>query len=380
MESSKPMPEEDQVVTQGGISRSRFLQSAGLLAASGVLLNLAGCRPAGENRQSGTTAATKQPAAAGLVIKPPVHPVRVSADPMKIPPPIHRSRPVTHQILLETSERTGEIKPGVLFSYMMFNGQVPAPMIRVRQGDTLEVTVRGDPANHHPHNVDFHSCYGPGGGAEYTNVGPGQTRRIKFKAMDPGAFIYHCAVADLDFHISSGMYGLILVEPSKGLPPVDQEYYLGQNEIYIKRPADENTVAEFDYDALLREDPAYVVLNGAFHAITRQRYGPMKATKGQTARLYFVNGGPNLISSFHPIGNIWSKCWLQGSLANPPFHLMQTLQVNPGSCAILEMKFPVPETIHLADHSITRTARKGLLADIEVSGSPDPQIFQSLAS
>jgi nitrite reductase (NO-forming) len=93
-----------------------------------------------------------------------------------------------------------------------------------------------------------------------------------------------------------------------------------------------------------------------------------------------VNGGPNLISSFHPIGNIWSRFWMQGSLSNDPFRLMQTVEINPGSCAILEIKYPVPEIVRLADHSITRTARKGLLAEIEVSGKPVPELFQAITS
>lgn len=357
------------------ISRNRFLQSAGILAASGAFLGWAGCRqtPSGQSQQPSHTADTTAAAAGAAAALP--RPVRVTADPRKIPPPIHRSHSITQHLVLESKELVGEIKPGVLFRYMTFDGQVPAPMIRARVGDTMDITLKGDPGNHNPHNIDFHSCYGTGGGAAFLNVGPGQTKRIRFEVRDPGAFIYHCAVADLDYHISSGMFGLILVEPAEGLPAVDHEFYFGQNEIYVKEPANEHALAAFDYDALLREDPRYVVLNGAFNSITDQRYGALKANKGETCRIYFVNGGPNLISSFHPIGNIWTKFWMQGSLANQPFRLMQTVQVNPGSCAILEMKFPVPETIHLADHSITRTARKGLLADIVIEGTPDPKIF-----
>lgn len=357
------------------MTRSRFLQTAGLMAASGALLNFTGCKqPAGDNANTAAKGDTTAAAATG----PKIRPVRVAADPVKMPPPVDWRTPRTHKIRMVSKEMIGEIRPGILFRYMTFDGQVPAPLIRVRQGDTVDLTLVGDKKNHNPHNVDFHSCYGTGGGADFLNVGPGQEKRIRFKTMDPGAFIYHCAVPDLDYHIASGMFGLILVEPKDGLPKVDREFYLGQNDMYIKMPPDDNTPAEFDYDRLLAENPNFVVLNGAFNGITAQRFGPMKAQKGETVRIYFVNGGPNLISSFHPIGNVWSKHWPQGSLANKPLELMQTVQVNPGSCSILEMYLPVPETIHLADHSITRTARKGLLADIEVTGTPEPDIFQAL--
>ncbi|TAN12842.1 MAG: nitrite reductase, copper-containing [Chitinophagaceae bacterium] len=364
---------------KGAMSRSRFLQSAGLLATSGVLLNWAGCKQPSEkqsNQSSTKTDTTAAAAATATMVKP----VRVAADPLKVPPPVNWSSPRTHQIEMVAKEMMGEIKPGVLFHYMTFDGQVPAPMIRVRQGDTVDVTLTADKNNHNPHNVDFHSCYGTGGGAEYLTVGPGQKKRIRFKAMDPGAFIYHCAVPDLDYHIASGMFGLILVEPKGGLPKVDHEFYFGQNEMYVKAPVNEHTPVEFDYERLLAENPNYVVLNGAFNGFTDQRYGALKANKGETLRIYFVNGGPNLISSFHPIGNVWSKFWMQGSLSNNSFKKMQTVQVNPGSCAVLEMELPVPELIHLADHSITRTARKGLKADIAVAGTPSPDIFQPLTS
>lgn len=358
------------------ISRSRFLKTAGLLAAGGTFFNIEACNQFLKKRQNRDSTARKvsNMSASSLTT---IKGIRVAGDPLKVPPPVDWSKPKTHMVTLVAKEVIGEIEPGVLFRYLTFNGQVPAPMLRVRQGDSIELTVVGDKGNHYAHDVDFHSCYATGGGSMYTNVGPGQTKRIKFETRDPGAFIYHCAVPDLDFHISSGMFGLILVEPRDGLPHVDREFYLGQHGIYVKEPINETTPVEFDTDSLLKETPRYVVLNGAFNAFTPERYGSLKAVQGETIRIYFVNGGPNLISSFHPIGNIWSKFWMQGSLANEPFKQMQTVQVNPGSCAILEMKLPVPETIHLADHAITRTARQGLLAFIEVSGEQVPEIFES---
>ena len=361
----------------GAMSRTRFLQSVGLMAAGGAMLGLASCKPTpSEQHPTASTTTASAPMAQGPLPKP----QRVSADPTKIPAPIRRSNPITHQVSLEVREVVAEIKDGVPYRFMTFNGQVPAPLIRVMEGDTIELTLSNPAGNMNPHSVDFHSCYGSGGGAAYTLVGPGQTKKIRFRVNDPGAFIYHCAVTDLDYHISSGMYGMMLVEPKGGLPAVDHEFYFGQNEMYIKDPVDAHSLATFDTDAMIKETAQYVVLNGAFNAITEEHYGALKVKKGETARLFFVNGGPNLISSFHPIGNIWNKAWLQGSLANPPFRFLQTMQVNPGSCAIFEMKFPVPETVKLADHSITRTARQGLLAEIHVEGSPEPDIFQVLPS
>lgn len=125
------------------------------------------------------------------------------------------------------------------------------------------------------------------------------------------------------------------------------------------------------------EDPNFVVLNGESYAITDSLYGAVKVKKGETARIYFVNGGPNLISSFHAIGNVWTKAWREGALANKPEKYIQTIGVSPGSCAVLEMEFPVPETIKLVDHSLSRVVSKGLMAMIEVEGTADTEIFDA---
>lgn len=216
-----PLPDRGEKL----ISRGRFLSTAGI-----ILAGSAGVVTAGEalwqwphhhkspHQEPPQDQSEVKVSGSEVLVSPPpaLKPVRVSADPRNIPVPIHRSGPVTQRVKLEAKEVLGEIKTGVLFRYMTFNGQVPAPMIRVREGDTVELTVIDSTHNQQSHNVDFHCCYGTGGGSAYTTVSPGESKRIRFKVMDPGAFIYHCAVHDLDYHISSGMFGLILVERRKG--------------------------------------------------------------------------------------------------------------------------------------------------------------------
>ena len=121
---------------------------------------------------------------------------------------------------------------GTTYRYWTFNGKVPGPMIRVRQGDTVEVTLRNDASSHMAHSVDFHAALGPGGGAAFTQAIPGQSKTFTFQATTPGLFVYHCGTPMIAEHIANGMYGLILVEPEGGLPPVDHEYYVMQGEIY----------------------------------------------------------------------------------------------------------------------------------------------------
>ncbi len=300
---------------------------------------------------------------------------RVAADPGVIPAPITRDYAKTVHIELEAKEVMGEIEKGTKFHYMTFNGQIPAPMLRVRQGDTIILTLKSNLHNMMLHNIDLHAVYGSGGGADATYVTPGSAQTIKFKAMYPGAFAYHCAVPGMDQHVSSGMFGLILVEPQEGLTKVNREFYIGQNEIYIKGKAGDQGLMEFGVEKMIAENPDYVLFNGEKNALSSHGHGALKAKVGETARLFFVNGGPNLISSIHPIGNVFTKAWRDGALANTPERYVQTMAVPPGNCAVFEMDFPVPSTIHLVDHAMSRMEHKGAMGHIEVEGAPDKSVY-----
>ena len=300
---------------------------------------------------------------------------RIAADPTDLPDPVDWNSPRHHEVEMTTKEQTAEIEPGVTFDYMTFDGRVPGPMIRVRRGDTVTLTLTNDESNSMPHNIDLHAVYGPGGGAEASTVNPGETAEFQFKAMYPGVFVYHCAVPNMDYHISSGMFGAILVEPKDGLPEVDRELYFGQHELYTDTPAGEKGHHKFDFEAMKAEDPTYTLLNGEAYAITGDGYGPVTVDKGERVRIFHANGGPNLTSSWHAIGNVWETFYRDGAVASEPDHYVETAPVVPGSVAIAEIDTPVPEPIKLVDHALTRVARKGLLGVIKVEGEPEPDIF-----
>ncbi len=357
-------------------TRRTFIKGIGVGALAGAIGGVGGERMwIGRAAKAAVGATPSRPDTTAATAKYTLTSKRVAADPTKLPPPIGRRAPKRVEVKLDVQEMVAEIEPGVAFSYLTFGGQVPGPMIRVRQGDTVHMTLTSPKTNRDVHNVDLHAVYGTGGGAEDMMVVPGQSASIEFKAMYPGAFIYHCAVPALDFHISSGMYGMILVEPEDGLPHVDHELYFGQNEIYLKGAVGMKGLREFDYDAMRAEDPTYVVLNGEKAAITPDRWGSVKVKRDETIRVFMVCGGPNLSSHFHPIGNVWSKAWEAGALANAPQRYIQTLVVPPGSCGVFELETPVPETIKLVDHALTRVVWKGMVGMIEVEGAPRLDIF-----
>lgn len=302
---------------------------------------------------------------------------RVAAEPYELPGPIHRRTSRTIRETLTIREAVSEIEPGVFFPYMTFDGQIPGRMLRVRQGDEVHVRLENPSSNRRLHNIDFHAVFGPGGGAEATNVGPGQGNEFVFQARYPGAFVYHCAIPMMDMHISSGMFGLIVVEPPEGLPEVDREIYLGQHEVYTNRSHGEKGNHDFSLELMKREDPSYVLLNGAKYGLTGGRHGAVEAHVGETVRVFFANGGPNLTSSFHPIGNVFSKLWREGAVMSNPERWVQTASVPPGSALVGEMELEVPGEIKLVDHALSRVARKGMLGVLDVKGPEQAGIFRN---
>jgi nitrite reductase (NO-forming) len=345
-------------------TRRRVLQTLGI----GGGLTLAGCTTG--NQEPNTETETTTPANAATTDVD-----TVAADPTDVPDPIDRDQPADVEVDLTTREVTAEVEPGVTFDYMTFDGQIPGPMIRVRQGDTVTLTLANEDGNSMPHNVDLHAVYGSGGGAEATTVEPGEETAIRFRAEYPGAFVYHCAVPNVDYHISAGMFGLILVEPPEGLPEVDREFYLGQHELYTDKATGEEGHHGFDFDAMAAEDPTYVLLNGEKFAYATANKGPLEAAVGETVRVFLATGGPNLTSNFHPIGNVWTESYPNGAVTSQPDRYVQTQATPPGSALVATMDLPVPETVKFVDHSLSRVVRKGALAELKAEGEAKPEIF-----
>ena len=348
-------------------TRRRVLQALGV----GGTAAIAGC--ANESGEQATTAELTE----SMSTTTSLDVDRIAADPTELPDPIDRSSPSTVTVEFTTQELVAEIEPGITYTYMAFEDRIPGPMIRARVGDTVEMTVTNHEDNSMPHNIDLHAVRGPGGGAEASLVNPGETETFRFQATYPGAFIYHCAIPNLDYHISSGMFGMILVEPEEGLPEVDHEFYLGQHELYLKGEAGEEGHHNFDFQAMARENPTYVLMNGEKYAIGPDGYNDMQMQTGETARVFYAVGGPNLTSNFHPIGSVWDEVYPQGAIASNPHRYVQTTPVLPGSCVIATLSAPVPGPIKLVDHALSRVARKGCLAVVDVQGPENSEIFDA---
>jgi nitrite reductase (NO-forming) len=296
----------------------------------------------------------------------------ISRDPTDLPPPIGKREPQTVRLDLFTVEQEGRLAEATTFSYWTFNGKVPGPFVRVRVGDTVDVHLKNSADSNMIHSVDFHAATGPGGGAAALQVDPGDEKSMTFKALVPGLYVYHCATPMVAEHIANGMYGMILVEPEAGLPPVDHEFYVMQGEIYTEAAFGQHGSQEFSVEKLLNERPEYFVFNGSVGAISKLH--PLHAKVGETVRLFFGVGGPNFTSSFHVIGEIFDKVYNLGGLTNPPLEGIQTVSVAPGGAVITEFKLHVPGNYTIVDHALARMER-GLAGLLIVEGAPNPDIY-----
>ncbi|WP_245288040.1 copper-containing nitrite reductase [Bradyrhizobium sp. Ec3.3] len=296
----------------------------------------------------------------------------ISREPTDVPPPIGKRDPQTVRVDLLSVELEGRLAEGTTFGYWTFNGKVPGPMIRVRVGDTIDIHLKNSADSSMIHSVDFHAATGPGGGAAALQVDPGQEKSMTWKALVPGLYVYHCATPMVAEHIANGMYGMILVEPEGGLPPVDHEFYVMQGEIYSDMPFGQRGSAEFSVEKLLNERPEYFVFNGSVGALSKLH--PLHAKVGETVRIFFGVGGPNYTSSFHVIGEILDKVYTFGGLQSPPHEGIQTITVAPGGAAIVDFKLEVPGNYTLVDHALSRLER-GLSGILSVEGPPNPEIF-----
>ena len=299
--------------------------------------------------------------------------VSIAMDPNAVPAPLGARAPKLVKYAIETVELDGRLDDGTTFTYWTFASKVPGPMLRVKEGDTVELALTNRKDSKAMHSIDLHAVTGGFGGGEHTQVAPGQTKTITFKALNPGLYVYHCATPSVAHHISAGMYGLILVEPKAGLPKVDKEFYVMQGDLYTSHAFGTKGHHEYNPDRAADELPTYYTFNGSVGALGKEH--KMVAKVGDTVRVYFGVGGPNKVSSFHVIGEIFDKVYSEGS-TNTVKENVQTTLVPAGGATIVDFKVQYPGKYLLVDHSLSR-AGKGLAGALEVTGKADATVYKA---
>ncbi|MEK7494810.1 MAG: copper-containing nitrite reductase, partial [Patescibacteria group bacterium] len=298
----------------------------------------------------------------------------IARNPSDVPAPLGQDQEGQEvEIHLTAKEVLSEMAPGVMINYWTFDGTVPGPMLRVREGDMVHLTLTNDPSSLHHHSIDLHAVTGPGGGAMVTNVAPGESRDFRFRALNPGLFVYHCAHPNVANHMAHGMYGMILVEPKEPLPPVDREFYVMQGEFYTAGKMGTRGLQVVDTEKMLSADAEYIVFNGRTEGIN----GKMTARTGEKIRIYFGNGGVNHISSMHMIGEIFDTVYPEASMGGALFRNVQTTLVPAGGAAIADFTVDVPGRYILVDHALARIDR-GAWGVLEVTGEENKNVFDAV--
>jgi nitrite reductase (NO-forming) len=335
-------------------------------------LALLGCAPRNDGAQSNSEDSKTDSTPKGDLGPPQGEPIHaVLTSPPYVPPPVNRNHPAKVIVELEVRELEKEISEGVKYTFWTFGGTVPGSFIRVRQGDTVEFHLNNHPDSKMPHNIDLHGVTGPGGGAASSFTAPGHESQFTFKALNEGLYVYHCATAPVGMHVANGMYGLILIEPPEGLKPVDHEYYVMQGDFYTVGKYREKGHQDFDMQKAIDERATYVLFNGSEGALIGDN--ALTAKTGETVRLYVGNGGPNLVSSFHVIGEIFDRVWFEGGTRFQ--ENVQTTLIPAGGAAIAEFHLEVPGSYVLVDHSIFRAFNKGALAILKADGPERKDIY-----
>jgi nitrite reductase (NO-forming) len=364
-------------VTQSGkftyycsIPGHRQIGMEGVLEVTGPADGSAAAQPAAKpTAVLGAAATSAAPALAPAA----ADAVSIAMDPAAVPKPLGNRAPQLVKYQIETVELEGKLDDGTTFTYWTFARKVPGPMLRVKKGDTVQLTLSNHASSKAIHSIDLHAVTGGMGGGAHTQVAPGEARTVTFKALNPGLYVYHCATPSVPHHISAGMYGMILVEPPEGLPKVDREFYVMQGDLYTTHRAGTKGHQEFSDDRASDELPTYYTFNGAVGALTKEH--KMTAKTGETVRVYFGVGGPNKVSSFHVIGEIFDKVYSEGA-TNTVKHNVQTTLVAPGGATIVDFKVQYPGTYLLVDHALSRVG-KGLAAALEVSGPEDASVYKA---
>lgn len=282
------------------------------------------------------------------------------------------------EVRLDTTHKIIEIAPGVKFSAWTFGDQVPGPVVRVKVGDRIRfsMTNRSDEpvpgirmtAAPMMHSMDFHSAM-VAPNDKYRSIAPGQTITYEFTPNYPGVFMYHCGTPMVLEHIASGMYGMMIVEPREGYPTkADREYAIVQSEFYTKldpqkRKVDGAPLYVLDGDRVRSKAPTYTVFNGRYNGFVDH---PLEAKAGERVRLFVLNVGPSNTSSFHVVGTIFDRVWIDGNPDNQ-FRGMQTVLLGSSSSAITEFVIPEAGAYTMVDHHFAN-ASQGAVGVISTGG------------
>ncbi len=271
-------------------------------------------------------------------------------------------------VRLDATHKLIELAPGVTYSGWTFGDQIPGPTVRARVGDRLRFSMTNRSDEPVPgvqltsapmmHSMDFHSAM-VSPDDKYRSIAPGQSIEFEFTLNYPGVFMYHCGTPMVLEHVAMGMYGMVIVEPRDGYPTdVDREYSIIQSEFYTRpdpqgREVGGQPLHVLDSEGMRTKQPSYTIFNGRYNGMVD---APLAAEPGERVRLFVLNVGPSNTSSFHVVGTIFDRVWIEG---NPDNQLrgMQTVLLGSSSGAIVEFVVPEAGNYVMVDHHFANASQ-----------------------
>jgi nitrite reductase (NO-forming) len=333
--------------------------SLAAFAITAVVLTIA-LRAADTGASAGASAATGAAAAEGH--RPPASAAAV-AEEITAPrntqgadAPAYIDRRI-HEVHFDMTEKVVEIAPGKVVKVWTYGGRVPGPVVRVRVGDTVRASITNRTTM--PHSIDFHAARIAPNRA-FRDVAPDETFAFEFEATSPGVFMYHCGTAPVVHHIANGMYGMIIVEPREGLPPVDRELAFVQSDFY----ASDTPGALADDAELMSGIPDVVAFNGY---AGQYKDEPIVVRRGERIRAFVLAAGPNTWSAFHVVGTVFDRAWQDGNPANEEIG-NQTLNLAASQGSIAEFRLDEEGVYPFVTHDFTN-ATKGAVGLLRTSGA-----------
>ena len=323
----------------------------GLVVALAMVFGIPGKNSSGVS--AAATSETTTTPASGSVATPttpvaPAEPVdEATIASNRQPASVPAYKPGVQRLVIDVFEKDVEIAPGVVQRVWTYGPRVPGPVIRVRVGDTVKTTLRNRGSL--PHSIDFHAARIAPNRA-FRDVKPGESFSFSFKATMPGVFMYHCGTAPVVHHIANGMYGMIIVEPKEGLPPVDREFAFVQSDFYpaggAGKPADDA--------ALMAVQPQVVAFNGY---AGQYKDKPLRVKRGERIRVFVLAAGPNTWSAFHVVGTIFDRAWIDGIHPENLSVGNQTLNLSASQGAVAEFTLSEEGTYPFVSHDFTSVAK-----------------------
>ncbi len=271
-----------------------------------------------------------------------------------------------HDIDLVMTEQLMTVATGYQQLVWTFGGTVPGPVIRVKVGDTVRVHLKNPIENSMAHSIDFHASQ-VAWNDEMRSIAPGEELTYEWTADYAGVWMYHCGTSPALHHIANGMYGMVIVEPAEGLPPVDKEFALVQSEWYL---GPQGEVTDLAKAMAAAPAPDFVVFNGVAN---QYKDAPLQVGTGERVRFFVLNAGPSVDSSFHIVGTIFDSVVKEGvrlERGNVGNFGAQAVDLSPAQGAIVETTTAEDGLYPIVTHAFNFVGR-GALGLLQ-AGDGDP--------